>query len=211
MRNFSFDFAAMAGRAELSRGGALAADGGNLSAVLAARQRECPEAYARVVAEFTRILPEYSEVRVVEADGMAELRLRFAGENWISGAALSQGTLYVLALLSVAFDPRPPPLVCIDEVERGLHPRLLREIRDALYRLSYPEKGAATQVLVTSHSPYLLDLFREHPEEVLIAGKEGRSATFLRLSEVPNLGELLGEGALGELWYSGIFGGVPEA
>jgi predicted ATPase len=206
----------MARPSALRDGGSLSPNGGNLPAVLAARQREHPGFYEKLAAEFVRIMPEYDEVKVAEvAGGMAELRLSFQGDaDWISGGDLSQGTLCLLALLAVAYDPEPPSLVCIDEVDRGLHPRLLREVRDALYRLSYPEGAggnrAAAQVVVTTHSPYLLDLFREHPEEVLIAGKTGRSASFSRLDEAPNLRELLGEGSLGDLWYSGILGGVPE-
>jgi len=67
-----------------------------------------------------------------------------------------------------------------------------------------------TQVIVTTHSPYLLDLFRDHPEEVIVTQKRGREAHFERLSDRPDLPQLLEEGALGDLWFSGIIGGVPE-
>ncbi|MDR1283749.1 MAG: ATPase, partial [Opitutaceae bacterium] len=67
-----------------------------------------------------------------------------------------------------------------------------------------------TQVIATTHSPYLLDLFREHPEEVVIAEKHGREAHFFRLSDRADLAELLAGASLGDLWYSGILGGVPE-
>jgi predicted ATPase len=104
--------------------------------------------------------------------------------------------------------------VCLEEADRGVHPRLLREVRDALYRLSYPqdfgETRAPVQVITTTHSPYLLDLFKEQPEEVVLANKHGRSATFERLSERKDLRELLGESNLGDLWYSGILGGTPD-
>jgi hypothetical protein len=90
----------------------------------------------------------------------------------------------------------------------------LREIRDALYRLSYPNSFNSTrrpvQVVTTSHSPYFIDLFRDHPEEIVISHKHGRAAHFSRLTDRQDLPELLREGSLGDIWYSGILGGVPE-
>jgi len=129
----------------------------------------------------------------------------------LPASELSQGTLYLLGLLALAFDPRPPRLLCIEEIDRGLHPRTLRQVRDLLYRLAYPVDGREpVQVLTTSHSPYFIDLFRDHPEEVIISQKVGRAARFERLSDRPDLPELLQEGSLGDMWFSGILGGVPE-
>jgi hypothetical protein len=90
----------------------------------------------------------------------------------------------------------------------------LREIRDALYRLCYPKSFGSNrrpvQIVTTSHSPYFIDLFRDHPEEVVISEKHGREAHFARLSDRADLSELLREGSLGDMWFSGILGGVPE-
>jgi predicted ATPase len=94
-----------------------------------------------------------------------------------------------------------------------MHPRSLREVRDALYRLSYPQDAgmarAPVQVIATTHSPYLLDQFKEHPEEVVLANKQGPAANFERLSDRTDILELMKEANLGDLWYSGILGGVP--
>jgi predicted ATPase len=135
------------------------------------------------------------------------------GGELLGAEELSQGTLYVVALLALAFDPTPPRILCLEEVDRGVHPRMFREVRDVLYRLSYPpaEAGrAGVQVIATTHSPYFIDLFRDHPEEVIISQKTGRAAILERLADRPDLPELLREGSLGEMWYSGILGGVPE-
>jgi hypothetical protein len=63
--------------------------------------------------------------------------------------------------------------------------------------------------VVTTHSPYLLDLFADNPEDVVLAAKKGESAHFQKLSDLPELTEMLAAGRLGDLWYSGILGGVP--
>ena len=216
MRSYLFDHAAIAAPAPAGDNAELAVNGGNLAAVLAGRRDRHPETFARLSAELFRILPEYDEIEFADAPGRRlELRLRLVDERqWVAAENLSQGTLYLLALLALAFDPAPPAVVCIEELDRGVHPRMLREMRDLLYRLSYPkETGAenpAVQVVATTHSPYLLDLFRDHPEEVIITEKHGAAARFTRLDECADLTNVLSSGSLGDLWFSGLIGGVPE-
>jgi len=215
-RVYLFDHYAMAAAAPRANGVELAANGANLAAVLAARRARDPAAYAVWEAEALRLLPDYSRIELRDKPGDAvELALGLREENEIVPAdGLSQGTLYLLALLALAYDPAPPSILCIEEVDRGIHPRRLREVRDMLYRLSYPAayglSHAPTQVIATTHSPYLLDQFRDHPEEIVIAQKSGRSATFERLIDRPDLDELLREGSLGDMWFAGLLGGVPD-
>ena len=92
-----------------------------------------------------------------------------------------------LAILTLAY--LPPPLIGIEEPERGVHPRLLRNIQTALYRLSYPNSSAKSQFnIATTHSPYFLDLYKDHPEEIVIAQKTDDGAQFERLSDQPYYG-----------------------
>jgi predicted ATPase len=111
--------------------------------------------------------------------------------------------------------PEPPLVVCLEEPDRGLHPRLLRHVRDTIYRLAYPEGAGETrkplQVIATTHNPYFLDLFQEHLDEIVIAEKVGLEAKFSKLSDHPHLEEIVGDAPLSEVWYSGILGGVPAA
>ena len=216
IRAYLFDHYAMAGPVAPADSGELASNGRNIAAVIAAMQAQPTPAFARLQAEFCRALPEFTGVvpRPAEAGGLElALRLKDGGEL-VAAENISQGALYTLAILTLSFSPRPPTVLCLEEADRGVHPRLLREVRDALYRLSYPtsygETREAVQIVATTHSPFLLDLFREHPEEIVIASKQGRSATFARLSDRPDAAEILAEGSLGDLWFSGILGGVPE-
>jgi hypothetical protein len=55
----------------------------------------------------------------------------------------------------------------------------------------------------------MLDLYRDHPEEILLLHKSGAESRFERLADRSDLAQLLEEGALGDLWFSGILGGVP--
>ena len=212
LRGYVLEHNALARTARQAEGRELARDGGNLAAVLAALRAEHPAAFAGLTTEALRLMPEFRALRVEEREsGEVELALELAEGAILPAPELSQGTLYLLGLLTLAFAPDPPRLLCIEEIDRGIHPRMLREVRDLLYRLAYPADGREpVQVVTTSHSPYFIDLFRDHPEEVVISQKEGRAARFERLSDRPDLPELLQEGSLGDMWFSGILGGVPE-
>lgn len=216
MRSFVLDHTTMTAPALRPSGVTLAADGANLAAVLAWRRERSPEDFARLEAEALRIFPEFSAF-VITAPSAEIVGLELAladGSGNVSVANLSQGTLYLLNVLTLAYDPAPPTVLCIEEIDRGIHPRMLREVRDALYRLSYPaaagESRPAVQIVATTQSPYFLDLFREHPEEIVVTQKRGNAAHFERLSDRGDLPELLREGSLGDMWFSGILGGVPE-
>jgi predicted ATPase len=216
MRSFVFDSVAMALPAARASGEYLVSNGANLAAVLAMRREKAPTDFARFETEVLRILPEFSGfVFVTLPDDTVDLALTLAdGSGNVPSANLSQGTLYLLAVLALAYDPTPPTVLCIEEIDRGIHPRMLREVRDALYRLSYPasfdDRREPVQVIATTHSPYFLDLFRDHPEEIVITQKRGNEAHFVRLGDRADLPEILREGSLGDIWFSGILGGVPE-
>lgn len=214
IRAFFFDHLAMAAPTARAEGEELSSNGSNLAAVLAALQKKHPEAFVELESELVRIMPEFSKIKFVEPSATTvDVALRLSdGSGEVLSTDLSQGTLYLLGILCLALHPTPPTMVCIEEIDRGIHPRMLREVRDLLYRLSYPEEEtrAKVQVIATTHSPYLLDLFRDHPEEVVISQKVGNAAQFECLADRDDLAEIIAEGSLGDLWFSGILGGVPE-
>lgn len=216
IRSYLFDHDAIAAPSPAKDHVELTLNGGNLATVLSFRRSHHPEVFARLTAELFRMMPEYDEIDFLEYPGnLVDLRLHLADSaEWVIAENLSQGTLYLLALLALVFDPAPPAIVCIEELDRGVHPRMLREMRDLLYRLSYPQEtgspNPAVQVIATTHSPYLLDLFRDHPEEVVITEKHGAAARFTRLDQCADLNNVLSSGSLGDLWFSGVIGGVPE-
>jgi len=193
----------------------LAHNGANLAVVLDRLRDVNPELFVELNEQLGRWIPEFDQVLFeTPQPGYRSISLRTrSGGYRIPADQLSQGTLIALALLTIAWLPEPPSIICLEEPDHGLHPRLLREVRDALYRLANPdsaqEKREPVQVVATTHNPYFLDLFREHPEEIVIAEKVGLDATFSRLSDRSDLEENLGDAPLSEVWYSGVLGGVP--
>ena len=189
--------------------------GANLAGVLDRLRDQHPERFEALNEQLGRWIPEFDKILFeTPGPGHRSIALRTReGRHTIKARDLSQGTLIALALLTIAYLPDPPAIVCLEEPDHGLHPRLLRDVRDALYRLAYPEgsqeKREPVQVIATTHNPYFLDLFRDHPEEIVIAEKVGLEAKFSRLSDRADLEEILGDAPLSEVWYSGVLGGVP--
>ncbi len=214
-RQYSLNPQAIAEEVYLDRHVEMDSHGKNLPVILDRLRDTAPERFEALNDELGKWLPEFDRLLFETPNqGTRALLLRTrSGGHAIKAADLSEGTLIALAILTLAYLPKPPPLVCFEEPDHGLHPRLLRDVRDAIYRLAYPEsfgeKRDPVQVIATTHNPYFLDLFREHPEEIVIAEKNGLEATFSRLVDRTDLTEILGEANLGEVWYSGVLGGVP--
>ncbi len=188
--------------------------GTNLAGVLDRLRDQNPERFEALNGEMSRWIPEFDRILFdTPGQGQRAVVLRTPAGHKIKAYDLSDGTLLALAMLTIAYLPDPQPIIAFEEPDRGLHPRLLRDVRDALYRLAYPdahgEKREPVQVIATTHSPYLLDLFKERPEEIMVAHKVGTEARFERLSERSDLEDILRDVHLGEAWYSGILGGVP--
>lgn len=213
MQIYTLDFVALAQPSQVNAG-PLQWNGAGLAAVLDDLKDNHPERWEALLAELRRWIPEYDYIMFDKpAQGHKGIVLRTKkGGHRIPAQALSQGTLLALALLTLAYLPNPPSLVGLEEIDRGLHPRLLRHLQDALYRLSYPESCGESrppiQVIATTHSPYLLDLYREHPEEIVLAQKEGLEVQMKRLTDIEHYDEILGDAPLSEVWYSGVLGGV---
>jgi hypothetical protein len=190
--------------------------GEGLAGVLDNLDDSSHERFQSLNAELPKWIPEYDRVKFEVTDAGTKafsLRRRHDGLS-IGSKDLSEGTLIALVLLTLAHLPTPPLLVALEHPDASIHPRLLRKVQDAIYRLAYPEDSGdtrpPTQVVVTTHSPYFLDLFKEHPEQIVFANKTDEGVTFQRLSDRPHIGEILPEGPLGDLWYSGLLGGVPS-
>lgn len=217
MRFFSFRAGLLHSTFHSAEQSRLNDDGSNLAAFLYWMQETRHAAFKWVEELFCQWIPEYDAIVFTEngrGDKAMQLRLAANGVT-IPLEALSDGTLFCLCLLAMAYQPEPPSLLCLEEPEAGLHPRLYREVQEALFRLAYPqkfgEKQVPIQVMASTHSPYFLDLFKDYPECVVIAEKStDGAATFMNLKDDSTLREIIGEAPLGEVWYSGVLGGVPR-
>ncbi len=123
------------------------------------------------------------------------------GDFVIPATRLSDGTLRYLCLLAILCDPEPPPLICIEEPELGLHPDILPKVADLLRQAS-----ERTQLIVTTHSDIIVDSMTDQPECVVVCEKHEGQTELKRLS-AQELEVWLREYRLGQLWIDGQIGG----
>jgi len=120
----------------------------------------------------------------------------------VSATRLSDGTLRYLSLLAILCNPNPPPLICIEEPELGLHPDVIPELAKLMI-----EASERCQLIVTTHSDILVDSFHYNPEVILVAEKTGGETHLTRLQN-GQLAPWLEKYRLGALWTRGDLGGV---
>jgi len=123
---------------------------------------------------------------------------------------MSDGELTFLALLSLIFAPEGlgSPLYCIEEPENHLHPRLIETLVEVLTQRQSELGSHAAQIIMTTHSPYLVD--KMGLDDLIVVEKSDGATKFIRPASKKHLRELIEreEIGLGELWYSGALGGV---
>ena len=95
----------------------------------------------------------------------------------------------MLAYLIVLHDPDPPRFIGIEEPENFLHPRLLPELAEEC-------RAAAknSQMLITSHSPFLLNAIRAEEVRVLYRDDQGFTEV-VRACDIQGIPELMQGGA----------------
>lgn len=124
------------------------------------------------------------------------------GRFIVPATRLSDGTLRYLCLLAILCHPNPPPLVCIEEPELGLHPDILPMLADLMR-----EAAERCQLIVTTHSDVLVDALTDWPEAIMVCEK-GESGSVLRRLDAAELKPWLEKYRLGELWIRGEIGGT---
>lgn len=178
----------------------LEADSSNLGLVLNRLRRE-PEVKKRLLTAL-RALYEGIDDYDVQIEGGTVQVFFHEGSFTVPATRLSDGTLRYLCLLAILCHPNPPPLVCIEEPELGLHPDVLPTLAELL-----KEASERCQLIVTTHSDVLVDAMSDQPESVLVAEKSATGTSLTRL-DAENLKPWLEKYRLGQLWTRGEIGGT---
>ena len=117
------------------------------------------------------------------------------------GTRLSDGAMRYLSILAILCNPSPPPLVCLEQPEMGLHPDILPGLADLLR-----EASERCQLIVTTHSDVLVDKLTDTPESIVVCEKHHGQTQLQRLQK-DELAHWLKEYSLGTLWTKGELGG----
>jgi len=158
----------------------------------------------KIVENLKKFNPRIKDYSIRILGGTVQLFIREEGlEKPISAMRLSDGTLRYLCLLAILCHPEPPPLICIEEPETGLHPDILPTIAELMI-----DASKRTQLIVTTHSDILVSAFSEHPEAILVCEKDEDGTHFKRLNEEELKVWMEEYNDLGEVWLRGGIGGT---
>lgn len=154
-----------------------------------------------IIEKLKKFYEEAEELSVKILGGTVQIFIREEDLSQpIPATRLSDGTLRYLFLLALLLDPSPPPLICIEEPEIGLHPDMMSTIAELLV-----EASGQTQLIVTTHSEALVSSLP--PESVLVCERD-YLGTHLRRLDPERLKKWLENYSLGELWSMGEIGGT---
>ncbi len=146
----------------------------NLGPVLN-KLRHLPEARQKIRG-YLRMFSPATEDFDIDILGGTEQVLLMEGGFAMPASRLSDGTLRFLCLLAILCHPEPPPLVCIEEPESGLHPDVMPALADLLR-----DASTRTQLLVTTHSDLLAEAFIKTPANVIALEKSAGQTVARRL------------------------------
>jgi predicted ATPase len=199
----------------------MAADGGNLASALAWMKGAAENDLAQITTDLRQVVPGVKRIRALrerlphrrmdklDIDGQPiwrpidefvigdrfEIELDDGSE--IPADLLSEGTVLALGLLTKLREPDRPQLILIDDIDRGLHLAAQTKLVEALRTLM--KLDPELQIVCTTHSPYLLDLFE--PAEVRVLALDAERRTHVRpLTEHPDFGKWKFGTQTGELW-----------
>jgi len=177
----------------------LAHDSSNLGLIL--NQLEHFGTWSEFNGYLKRFLPRFDRFSTRIEGGTVQFYLHESClKQPVPATRLSDGTIRFMAILAQLLSPTPPPLICMEEPELGLHPDAI-----ALLASLLQEASTRTQLIVTTHSDALVSALTEVAESVLVC--EYRGGTVLKRIESEKLRFWLEKYKLGEIWRIGEIGG----
>jgi predicted ATPase len=185
-------------------------DGSNFSSWFMTLQTGYPDAFRLIKQAAADVLPDIAEILIPPTQFATTQML--TREKYLKRPVtiwrMSDGELMFLAWLSLILAPEAlgAPLFCAEEPENHLHPRLLETLVEVLNQRQNELGSHAAQLIVTTHSPYLID--RMTLEDLVVVEKREGATRYMRPASKGHLKDLLQreELGLGELWYSGALG-----
>ncbi|MEU7948861.1 AAA family ATPase [Micromonospora taraxaci] len=179
----------------------------NLAGFLLALRSQDENAWQRLVEDAMEVLPQLDGIDFEYPSGAAREVVIVLHERGLRRptqlADASYGTIRLLGLLALLYDPNPPALTCVEEIDHGLHPQALELLVERLR-----EASERTQFLIATHSPALAD--RLQPDELIVCERRDEGSSMIPALSAERIERIVGtsEGLpLGELWFSGALGG----
>ncbi|MBE9230994.1 AAA family ATPase [Cuspidothrix issatschenkoi LEGE 03284] len=183
----------------------LSKEGENLAMVTEFLYKRHPDIFQKIIEKLKQRVPGISAVdSKITEEGRVLLRFKDGDfHDPFLARYVSDGTIKMFAYLVLLYDPKPHPLLCVEEPENQLYPKLLYELAEEFRE--YARKGG--QVFVSTHSPDFLNGCEL--EEVFWLQKERGYTVVKRASDDEQVTTYMNEGdKLGYLWRQGFFEGA---
>lgn len=169
--------------------------------------------FDKIEENFQRYVPEVEKLslRTVE-NGTKQIQVREKGlKTPVPATELSEGTRLILCILTLIHQENTPPVILLEDIDRGMHPRLFEYVAPLMRDIAQRHQ---INIFATTHNPYLVDCFQEHKDAVIIVEKkDGASVLTTLAKKIEGLDyETVDpeDMPLGTLWYSGLIGGTPK-
>jgi predicted ATPase len=210
---YAIDAKAVSGAESIIAHPGVRLDGSGTAQVLEAlKNGDREDLFEKIEESFKRYVPEVEKLslRTVE-QGKKQIQVREKGlKTLLPATELSEGTRLVLCILTILHQENPPPIILLEDIDRGLHPRLFEYVAPMMRDIAERHN---INILATTHNPYLVDCFQDDKEAVIIVEKKDGASTLStladRLEGLDYDKEDPEDMPLGNLWFSGLVGGVP--
>jgi predicted ATPase len=183
----------------------LSREGENLSLVIQYLHLHHPSVFSRILENLKDRVPGITSVESkTTEEGRVLLKFQDGSfEDPFLARYVSDGTIKMLAYLVLLYDPQPHPLLCVEEPENQLYPKLLGELAEEFR--DYANRGS--QVFVSTHSPDFLNATRV--DEVFWLEKRDGYTTIHKATDNPQIVTYMNQGdQMGYLWQQGFFSGA---
>ena len=178
--------------------------GENVPALLDYLLRRDRKRFSAFVEAMRCLVPGLEDVEGAAGDsGARGVDLVIENELRIPADRASAGVRFLMFFLALAYDPSPPKLILLEEPENGVHPRRLKDVMGLLSELTRGVHGDnAAQVVVTTHSPHLLDFVDVEHDQVLVFRRNDDGSRSAEPVDAERLKTFLDEFMLGEVWFN---------
>jgi predicted ATPase len=182
----------------------LAMNGQNLAAFLDYLLRKDRQRFDQIQQTLRPLVPGFEEIHIsTPAPEKRSVSFLIEGQFEIPGDGLSTGVRILLFFTALAYHPNPPQVALIEEPETGVHPQRLKDIVELLRSLTAGRLGGRkVQVILTTHSPYLLDHVHLPEDQVIVFRREPDGHRSAMEADESRLKEFLDEFLLGEVWFN---------
>lgn len=178
--------------------------GDNVPALLDYLLRRDRQRFYQVVDALRALIPGLKDVDIATPNAsQRQLVLVVENDYKINADLSSTGVRFLIFFVALAFHPYPPKIILLEEPETGIHPKRLADVMKLMRSVTKGVHGGyPAQVIMTTHSPYLLDLVDLEQDQVLVFKREEDGSRSVTPADPSRLKNFLDEFMLGEVWYN---------